>query len=98
MTARVDGAEAATRLKAELERTLGDFDEQLNRGELPRALDFLERAHSLAPADPQVQSAHQRFEQAKAAREAAEARFRDEAGEGAVGASYSLADTLFLSF
>jgi serine/threonine protein kinase len=77
LTARVDGAEAATRLKAELERTLGDFDEQLNRGELPRALDFLERAHSLAPADPQVQSAHQRFEQAKAAREAAEARTRE---------------------
>jgi hypothetical protein len=68
--------ERVERLQADLTRTLGDFDEQLKQGELPRALDTLVRAVSLAPTDPQVLSARERFEQANAAKEAA-ARARE---------------------
>jgi hypothetical protein len=80
LTERVHRAQAAARLREELERTLGDFEAQLARGDLVRAGELLETAATLAPAEALVRSAHKSFDQAmaaKAAREAAEARRRE---------------------
>jgi serine/threonine-protein kinase len=72
LTERVRQAQAAARLNEELERTLGDFDEQLSLDELPRASDLLQAAATLAPTDSRVHAARQRFDQATA-----EARLRE---------------------
>jgi serine/threonine protein kinase len=80
LTERVHRAQAAARLNADLQRIVGDFDEQLAQNELPRARDLLDTAVSLAPTDSRVDAARKRFEQALAAlaaREAAEARRRE---------------------
>ena len=69
--------EAAARLNAELARTLGEFDRQLSQGDLTGAADSLQAATALVPTDSQVHAARQRFDQAAAARAAAEARRRE---------------------
>ncbi len=77
---RVQQAQAAARRNEELERTLGELDQQLSQGDLARAGDLLQSAASLAATDSRVHSARQRFDQATAARaakEAAEARQRE---------------------
>ena len=77
---RVQQAQAAARRNEELERTLGEFDQQLSQGDLARAGGLLQSAASLAPTDSRVHSARKRLEQAtaaRAAREAAEARQRE---------------------
>jgi serine/threonine protein kinase len=76
----VSRAQAAARLKEELDGILRDFDEQLTQSDLPRAGELLNAAATLAPTDSRVRSARVRFEQATAAlaaKEAAEARRRE---------------------
>ncbi|MEP7306585.1 MAG: protein kinase [Acidobacteriota bacterium] len=79
LTERVRRAEAVERLKADLDRALGDFEERMVQGDLPGAGDRLAAATSLAPADSRVAAARTRLQQAAAAlaaKEAAEARRR----------------------
>src|SRR5262245_41484982 len=74
---QVRNEQAAARLRAELDRTLTEFDERLGRGELTEAGDLAAMAAMLSATDPRVPAARRRLEQAVAAREAAEARARD---------------------
>ena len=77
---RLQRAQAAAQLDKEIERILGDFDEQLTQRDLGRAGDVLQAAVSLASTDPRVLRARLRLEQATAAREAkaaAEAQKRE---------------------
>ena len=69
--------QAAARLRADLDRTLADFDERMNRSELSEASDLVSMAAALSATDPRVPVARRRLEQAVAAREAAEARARE---------------------
>ncbi len=69
--------EAAAQLRAELERTLADLDEQMTRGDLSAASNLVSAATALSPSDERVTAARQRVERAIAARDAAEARTRD---------------------
>jgi hypothetical protein len=77
LTERVRQALAAARLSAELDKLLADMDGSVARGDLSAASELLSAATALSPGDPRVQLASRRAEQAKAAREAAEARTRD---------------------
>jgi serine/threonine protein kinase len=80
LASRLSRAEAAARLKEDLERTLRDFDAQLAHDELGHAADLLKAAAALAPADAQVRAARKRLDAATAAvaaRQAAEARRRE---------------------
>ena len=77
LTKRVDQEEAAARLRADLERMLADLNESVTRGDLAAASDLLNAATALSPTDAGVQTARQQVEQARAAREAAEARARE---------------------
>jgi hypothetical protein len=77
LTERVRQALAAARLSAELVKLLGDLDASVARGDLSAASELLSAATALSPGDPRVQLASRRVEQAKAAREAAEARTRE---------------------
>jgi hypothetical protein len=69
--------QAAARRRAELERMLADLDESLTRGDLSAARDLLSAATALGSADARLQVSRKRFDQAVAAREAAEARARE---------------------
>jgi serine/threonine protein kinase len=80
LTELLSRARAAARLKEQLDRVLGDFDEQLTQGDLPRAGELLTAAATLAPTESRVGSARVRLEQATAAlaaKEAADARRRE---------------------
>jgi serine/threonine-protein kinase len=74
---QVRNEQAAARLRAELDRTLADFDERLTRGELSDASDLVSMAATLSATDARVLAARRRLEQAVAARDAAEARARE---------------------
>jgi serine/threonine protein kinase len=77
---RLRRAHAATRLKAEVDVILRDFDEALERDDLPRAGDLLNSAAMRAPHDSRVDATRKRLDDALAARvakEAAEARARE---------------------
>jgi len=77
---RLSRAEAAKRLKEDLERRLADFDAQLAHDDLAHAGELLEAAAALAPADPLVRAARKRLDEATAAaadRALAEARRRE---------------------
>ena len=77
---RLSRAEAAKRLKEDLERRLADFDAQLAHDDLAHAGALLEAAAALAPADPLVRAARKRLDEANAvaaARALAEARRRE---------------------
>ena len=77
LTERVHRAQAAARLNAELERALGDFEEQLAQGDLPRAGDLAADGRLPRPDRLAGARARKRLEQATAAlaaKEAADAR------------------------
>ena len=74
---RVQQAQEAVRVAAEVETTLTAFHERLAAGDLPAATELLAAAAELLPDDPHVRTAREQLEQAVAAREAAVARARD---------------------
>jgi len=74
---QVRGAQAASQMRAELDRVLADLNERLTRGELSEASELLNAATAIGTTDPRVGAARRRVEQALAAREAAEARSRE---------------------
>jgi serine/threonine protein kinase len=73
-------AQAAARLKAEVDVILLDFDRTLAAGDLDRAGDLVNTAALRAPNDPRLEAMRKRRDEAvaaQAAREAAEAQARE---------------------
>jgi hypothetical protein len=80
LTERVGRAQALARMNAEVERILRELGDRLTQNDLPAARDLLKSAVSIAPTDSRVLGAGKRLEEAaaaQAAKEAAEARWRD---------------------
>ena len=80
LTGRIDQAETAARVRTELARLFGAFDDSLARGDLPTAEELLKAVPEHAMADPRTALARQHFQKAidaRAAKEEAEARERE---------------------
>jgi serine/threonine protein kinase len=77
LTERVRQGLAAARLSAELDKLVADLDGSVAQGDLSAATELLRAATAISPGDPRVQLVSRRIAQAKAAREAAEARARE---------------------